>query len=254
MTVQGINGFFTARGGDPSLFAVHKFGRNDDIGSTGTPETVWGGGGVYPGQPVPGTPELVEVFSADVNDASGDAGARTVRLYGLETSDATAETTEDIIMDGQDAVDSVRTWYRIYRVKVLTAGASGANEGIITVRHKTTTANVFAKVPADTGQSHIAAWTCPDKRRAWITNLRIRLARASGVGGSAVILVQTRNFGTGAWNSTAVFDVTNQGPIDDTFTFPLPIEPKADFRVQVLSASDNNTLIGADIEIVVEKL
>ena len=255
MTVLGINGYATAKGADTQLAAVHVFGRNTDIDIGTAPESVWGGAGVYTGQPT-GAPELVTVVSGDVDDDGNpaDTGARTVRIYGLLTSNATEETTEDIIMNGQTLVDSVNTWYRVYKVKVLTAGSSGTNEGAISVAHKTTTANIFSVMPALTGQSQVAAFTIPDKHKGWITDIRVHLARASGAAGSAVAMLQVREFGTGAWASIAVFDVTTQGPVDDNFNFPLPVPAKADIRVHVLSVSDDSTLVDVDIELAVEKL
>ncbi len=227
------------------ITALNKFGRIADVDPNSTPEDVWHGGDVYTGFPSSITPEPVEIFSADADDTAAGAGARTLRVFGLESSTATAYTTEDVTLDGTTPVVTSKSWYRINRAYLLTAGASEANEGIITIRHETTTANVLAKLPAGNGQTVIAAWTVPAQSRLMIQTLLILLSRVNGSAGSANIKLQTRDFGTGAWLTKYDVEATNASPVPIPFYVPLEVSPMTDIRVRVDDVSDPNTSVAA---------
>jgi hypothetical protein len=75
------------------------------------------------------TPATVSLASTDVNDTSAGTGARTARIDGLDGSGVPA--FETITLDGQTPVASVGTYTAIFKITVLTAGASDYNEGTI---------------------------------------------------------------------------------------------------------------------------
>ena len=177
---------------------------------------------------------------------------RTIRIYGLLTSDATVETTEDIILNGTTPAVSVNTWYRIYRAKGLTYGSGGnQNVGTITVRHSTTTANVFAGIPIGRGQTAIAAWTCPAESTAYLIGLYVPMARANGSPGSAQISLRIREFGTSGYNASRSYEITDSNPANPPLKFPVKIPAKADIKVRADSVSDANTIVTADLDILI---
>lgn len=229
---------------------VAKFGRNSEINIASTPEDVWEGGGTYTGQPT-GSPETVEVFSSDAADDSAGTGMRTLRIFGLLTSDATEETSEDVVLDGVTPVNTVNTWYRIYRALGLTYGSGGTNAGIITIRHNVTTANVFASIPAGRGQTAIAAWTCPAGKTAYLVGFYVSMARGSGAAGSAEISFRVREFGSGGYNAKKVYETTNSTPANPPLTFPEQIPAQADVKITVDSVSDNSTIVTGDLDILI---
>lgn len=92
---------------------------------------------------------------------SASTGAAVTGLYYLLDGDLANETYEYIVMNGTTAVDTVGAYRRNSRQRVLLAGSGGTNAGAITARQKTTTANVFMKVPAAFGGTMIAAYTMP---------------------------------------------------------------------------------------------
>ena len=147
---------------------INKFGRNDDIDSTSGFEAIWNGGGSYTGQD-PIAAETLEIFSSDVNDDAAGTGARTVRIFGLDEN--WVEQTEEIIMDGTTAVDTVNTYIRQYRARVLTAGSGLVNAGDITARQKTTTANITMVLPSGYNSTMIAAFTIPANKTGYIVQL-----------------------------------------------------------------------------------
>lgn len=171
---------------------VNKFGYN---AATGTAqEDIWEGGGVYTGQP--GTAETADVFSSDGADDAAGTGLRTLRIEGLDASGA--EQTEDVTLDGTAIVTTTGVWNRIYRAYGLTAGTNETNVGTITIRHTTTTANVFAQIQPDAGQSLIAAYTIPAGFKGLLVEWHVDLARNAGTAATGEVVLLTRASG-GVW-------------------------------------------------------
>lgn len=222
-------------------------GRNGDIDTTSTPEDIFLGSGTYAGFPT-GAPETAEIFSSSANDTSAGTGARTVEIRGLASKTATEYTTETLTMNGTTAVTSTGTWYRINRVRVLTAGSNGANVGTLTVRHTTTTANIFAQVTADFGHSAVAALTVPASTTLLINRIRLALSRANGSAGSAQVVMQTRAVDSGSWQSVRIFELTQANAPNFALEVPLVIPAQTDIRFRCLSVSDNNTIITAFLD------
>lgn len=224
-----------------------KFGRNSDVDILTAPEDVWEGSGIYSGQPESFTPETVDVFSSLGADDAAGTGARTVEITGLKSTTSTAFESETMALNGTTNVTSVNTWYRVFRVKVLTAGSGGSNAGVITVRPTTTVANVFASVVAGYNQSQVCALTVPAAKTMLIKRMRIAAVRSNGSAGSAEIHFLTRPPG-GVFNVSRVFEVQDGSAVDFTFEGGLKLSPGTDWRVRVFSVSDNNTVIEGAIE------
>ncbi len=144
---------------------MHKFGRNPDIDAGF--ETIWNGGGIYTGHNATAA-QTVEVFSSDDADNGGTStGAVTVELQGLDTN--WLQITETVTLDGTTKVDSAKTYIRMDRAIVRSgASATAANLGTITVRQKTTTANIFAVLPIGYNETMIAAYTIPAGKTGYL--------------------------------------------------------------------------------------
>ena len=68
------------------------------------------------------------VSAASANDTAAGTGARTVRVWGIDSN--YNFKTEDVTLNGQTAVNlagGVATYILIYKMKVLTAGSGNAN-------------------------------------------------------------------------------------------------------------------------------
>lgn len=232
------------RGSVSGTSAITKFGKNTDIDTGSVPKDVWLGGGAYTGFPT-GSPETVEIFSDDANDTSAGTGARTVRITGLQTSSSTAYTTEDLTLNGVTGVTSSNSYYRVNRAFILTAGSGGTNAGQLTVRHTSTTANVFSQISAGTGQTQICCWTVPASREFFMTRLLIVGTRDTGGAGTVNLDIQIREFETGAWRNIRDFTFTTGSALDPAFDYPLHIPAQADIRFRVQSVSANNTTVNA---------
>lgn len=106
--------------------SVHVFGYNGDL-DIGT-EDAWGAGGAYTFRATPTIPTIV---SGSSDDDATDTGARTVRIYGLDSD--YMEFTEVANLDGTTPVTLANSYLRINKMIVLTAGTGGINSGALTV-------------------------------------------------------------------------------------------------------------------------
>lgn len=234
-------------GNIPGYSLTTKFGRNPDIDTASTPEDIWASGGIYTGHPL-GSPETVEVFSSSSSDTSGGTGARTIVISGLKTSSSTAYEEETITMAGTLAATSVSTWWRINRAYVVTAGTAENNVGTITIRHATTTANVFGTIQPDTGQTLIAAFTVPALTTCIIKRVRVTLTRSSGTAGSANVTLRAREPGS-VYRAIRSFELQTGPGISYTETGGAVLPAGTDIKLRVESVSDNNTIAESAFEL-----
>lgn len=214
------------------ISVVDKFGRNE---ATSGAEDIWHGGGTYTGQPTNYTPELVTVVSTSTDDDDGGTGAITVELLGLLTSTSTEYTTETITLNGTTAVDSVNTWWRIPRARVLTAGTGGANAGDITVAAKVTTANVFCVMPTGFNRTAIAAYTVPYGKVGVLGEFGIGGTRTSG-SGYAVVTLRARPVG-GVYEASRIYTITGDAVIQKHYKAYQQFAAGTDVKVRCESVS-----------------
>jgi len=229
---------------------TNVIGHNEDIDIATAPQDVWLGGGNYTGHAT--QTETVDVFSSDAADTSAGTGARTIRIEGLQSTTAETFTTEDITMNGTTPVVSSNSWYRITKVFVLTAGSGAENAGIITVRHTTTTANIFSEMEIGLNESQMAVFTIPFNREGFITSIDLSLVRASGAAGSAEITVRVRDSG-GVYRARYITDVSTSSSVVKNFTGYITCPALSDIKVTVDTVSDNNSIVGAVLGIIVIK-
>lgn len=234
------------RGNIPTNSSINKFGRTPVMNvATIFPVDVWNNGGVYTGQPT-GAAETVDVFSSNGNDTSAGTGARTIIIEGLDASfDFQSET---IIMNGITAVTSVGIYSRVNRAYVVTAGTGAENAGDITIRHTTTTANVFAVVPATQNQSTVAAYTIPNNNTGYIKSIYILMTRANGSNGSAEVSLRIREPG-GVYRAVRYYTISNALAGEPPLKIPIIVPAQSDIKISVEDVSDNTTEITAEFEI-----
>jgi len=143
----------------------HKFGHNGAVGTS--LETLWGEGGIYV---YPAAATIMQVSSSDVDDDDGDTGAQTINILGMDSN--YVEQTEDIILNGQSQVATVNSYLRVYRMKVLTTGASLWNEGTIYIGTGAPTSGkpstVYGLIEPFQNQTLMALYTIPDGFRGYV--------------------------------------------------------------------------------------
>jgi hypothetical protein len=185
-----------AKGNIPEHYPINKFGSSSNIDTT--PTDVWDHAtqNIWLPPTAARVHEIVSTSDAD-SDTGGavaqGAGARTIRIWGLQTWDL-KETSEDVIMDGTDGTDTVSSYVIIHRMKVLTTGSTGpfANVGIISAV-AAVDGTTTAQIAAIKGQTQMAIMGVPSTQRLFLYDLHASIAKDSPglVAKAGVILLST---------------------------------------------------------------
>ncbi len=231
-----------AEGAVPGYSCIHKYGMNPDIDSGSGFEALWNGGGAYTGFNATAA-ELVTVVSDNAADDSAGTGAQTITLHGLDGTGA--EVSETVTMDGATPVDSVNSYWRLPRAKVVNVGSGGVNAGTITIAQKVTTANVFAAVPAGYGTTMIGCYTVPlaktDRMIGWYATLTGRTA-------ADVIVKLKKRAGAGkAWQVMEQISLRSAGTSSVLRTFTIPkdtLSALTDIFIEAESDTNNTVVSG----------
>lgn len=164
-----------AQGIVPGVTHVNKFGRNTDC-DDGILSDIWD----LATQPIWLAPTAARIHAIVSSSASddGDPGAATIRIYGLKTWDS-AETSEDITMNGTTPVNTANSYVIIHRMQVLTSLASGPNVGIIKATAATDN-TITAQINAGEGQTHMAIYGIPSTQIGYMTEYHFSILRAGG--------------------------------------------------------------------------
>jgi hypothetical protein len=146
--------------------AVRVFGTNDSAGAAF--ETVSEIQGLYS---YLSSAEILKVSSTDVDDDGDpvDTGARTLKIWGLDSS--WDEVDDTITLNGTTAVSTNISFLRVYRAKVLTAGATGTNEGIISINDNADAVTLLQCQAGEGGNSD-CIYPVPNGKKLIITKFR----------------------------------------------------------------------------------
>lgn len=231
-------------------YIIEKYARNPLINTASTPEDVWNGGGLYTGFPT-ATAEQFEVLSDDPVDTSAGTGARTVRFFYYDDDynmfDANGDPLFfDVIMNGTTGVSAGNpTGMRIWRGKVLTSGSGEANAGGITCRWITTTAAVFAIIPATFGQTSLSNFTIPAGYTGYLKQYSVTMD--DNQVNRAEMAVVVRDFGSNTYRNTRPFTLVNGTPyIPNIIYGGIEMAEKTDFVLRVLSVTSNGAIVTAN--------
>lgn len=128
------------RGLIPGQRLVSMFGHNNAVGAV--MEDIWPQGGVYSW---PDVATVMTLSSTSAADTALGAGARSVRVYGLDAD--YKEIEETVVLAGWTPVSTANSYLRIHEMRVLSAGTNQSyNVGNIYVGTGTVTAGVPAVV------------------------------------------------------------------------------------------------------------
>ncbi len=155
--------FDIAEGNVPNHVALNKFGHNPTLAAT--LETIWSNSILYVYLT---TADQMEILSTDDEDggAGTDTGALTMEIFGLDSDYALI--SETITLNGTTIVTSTKSYLRIYRAIVRTAGSTGWNIGTITIRDQDGDATK-ATIEPFKNQTLMALFTIPAGKTGFIT-------------------------------------------------------------------------------------
>ena len=213
-------GIAIARGAVAETFHINKFGYNTSVGTNFETITDLGGDQYYPT-----SAGVVSVVSSDVNDDDGDTGARTLEIQGLDGN--YEEISETITLNGTSAVTTTASFHRVFRMRVITAGTTGTNEGNITA---SIGGNDIARISAaNGGQTLMAVYTVPKGKTAYLIDFHGSLSKNQ----EAVFMIRTKNGAvSSAWQVKAMFG-TFSNSVHYHYPVPLEITEKTDIEVRV---------------------
>jgi len=223
-----------------------KFGKITGIDIGDAPQDLWNGGGDYTGFST-GAAETMQIRSNNSNDTAAGTGARTIKIYNLLDSTGAEMPDVTVTLNGTSWVSlGSQTYYRGgTRIEVLTSGSTGSNEGNITLRHTTTTSNIFAVLPIGLNQTAVGVYTVPLGKTLYLNRINIQMSRANGAAGSASVTFRNRPNG-GVFNPNMSPEITNS----QSYTFEnngfIKLEERTDVKARCESVSDNNTSISCD--------
>jgi len=228
---------------------IDKFGKVGGLSaSSNFPQDICQVSEVYAG--FPATAEQMEVLSSDAADTVAGTGARTVTVGNLRDIDGNAMPDVTVDMDGTTPVSlGTQEYYRSSRARVVTVGSGGANAGAITVRHKTTTANVFSVIPINANTTLLMAYTVPLGKTMYIRKGLVSVGRAGGALGSADITIRTRSpVADSPFVALRAVMVTSSS----AYTYPnagyFVVNERYDFKVSVEDVSDGDTTVSAEYD------
>lgn len=212
---------------------IEKFGRGTL--STNTLTTLYDNSATVPLYPWPTTASTLVVTSDDTSDNATGDGARTVEVQGLD-ADYNLQTV--ILTVGGSA--SVETFIRVFRAKVLTAGATGNNEGNVDIED--TGGNVLARISKygnnipGAGQTYMALYTVPAGKTAYLQQWCVSSSKQNADTLATILFRDTLAGGDGAWQTKDLVEIQANSYIKD-YKVPLRIPEKNDIIVRAFSSS-----------------
>ena len=229
----------------PGHSIIQKFGHNPDVDTATVPEDVWENGGIYTG--FPDEREKLEILSSSAADAEAGTGCRTIVISGLDSN--FDQISETIIMNGTTIVESVNTYSRMNRSYCSSAGSGLTNAGTITIRHTTTTANVFGSISPSDGQTHIACYTIPDNYTGYILKNRAGMFDSTANRATISYFVKSSNAVTSLVRPFSV-STENSVTISPLGGFVFPEKTDGCARVTSIDNSNGNVQFSFDIILV----
>lgn len=221
----------------PHVSFVEFIGSNPDIGTGTVPETLWAVGGVYNWRAAAAT---VFVVSDDAHDdgTPPNSGALAVTIEGLDAD--WLEISETITMNGLSEVESTKEFLRVNAAYVSSAGATGTNEGNITVSD-TGGANPVAYIALGEGGSQTAVYSVPADAVLLLDGFYVTARDATGAS-SADISLRTRcnQSAAPAWKNAWVMVIDKV--FSSPFNLPHPFPAKSDIELRATAVGANGTV------------
>lgn len=102
--------------------------------------------------------QVLKITSSSANDASAGTGARTVKIWGLNSS--YAEISETVTLNGTSAVNTANSYIAVNHMQVMTVGSGGVNAGAIQL-YDNASAIIMAAIPTGLNVASGVVYTVP---------------------------------------------------------------------------------------------
>ena len=210
-----------------------KFGYNAVVGNS--KETIWSQGGLYA---YPPSASVMTVSSSDANDTSAGTGARTVEVSGLDAD--YNEINEVVTLNGQTPVNTTKSYLRINRGVVRSAGSGGENAGVIYAGTGTVTtgvpANIYLTIDGQgDNQTLMCLWTVPANYTAFLVKMSLSTGTATNTPAILNASLVARPYGE-VFQAKERFTLTD-GVHDQLYVYPTPFTEKSDIEMRAFSSS-----------------
>ncbi|MCK5605391.1 hypothetical protein KAR91_26100 [Candidatus Pacearchaeota archaeon] len=235
-----------AMGNVPGYSSVNKFGHNPSITAATDPEDVWQLGGTYSFFPT--SAQAMEVLSSSGEDTlTTGTGAWTILVYGKDGD--YNEISEVVEMDGGNIVALTKTYIRMHRVIVMTAGSIMANVGNITIRIASAGA-VGAYIGAGDSQTQQAIYTIPANKTGMFVKGYVGISKG---GGATVYAAEFKwkmrlaNGGAGAWQTKGQIECITHGSSWWQYKYGVPvgmIPEKTDIKIECSEVTGTLGVVG----------
>ena len=217
---------------------INKFGFNDTVGTDWEPIQVGSSSFVYPTSAGTAT-----VVSDDTDDTSAGTGARTVEIQGLDSD--YNQITETVTMNGTTNVVSTKSFLRVFRARVITAGSSGGADGTITV---TVGGNVLATLdPTYDNQTLQAAYTVPAGKTAYLIRMQ---ATSTKDNKAAMVGIFTKSDAADSVFTVKQLVEMYRNNVVVDFPVPLKIEEKTDIELRGKNLNTGNVSVGGTFDLI----
>ena len=235
-----------AQGLIPGISHINKYGRNPDCGQAASATAVNIGRSIWDGGIAgavnwlePTVSRIHQLKSTDVNDTSAGTGARTVMIYGLDKN--YAFFNETLTLNGTTDVPT-SSFTMIYRMRVMSAGSTGWNEGTITIKADTDN-TITAQITIGNNQTLMTQFMIPASMKGYMTNFSGTLKKTGGVAKFADIFLMSKAFGE-------VWRVRESGSLasDGQNKFSHPFAPEKVFEEkEIIELVANPSADGQDV-------
>ena len=216
--------------------SVNKFGSNTAVGASF--QQVWNSGVDYS---YPTSDTKINVSSTNANDTATGTGARTVKIFGLDTNHE--EQNETITLNGTTSVQTTKNYIRIFRATVLSAGTGEENQGNIEFK-SATTSDLLAEIPQGNNQTLMAIYTVPSGKVALLSSYYSSIPKDSEV----EVRLRIRFFGEVFQTKHQIF--IYESYMRHEFDFPILIDEKSDIELSVRSKTGLTCSVSGGFDLV----
>lgn len=239
--------FVRAAGVYSSVYEIVAVGVNADVDAynAGTPNPtdvsssltsdIYAG---FPTSPAMASAETADIVSGSADD-DGDPGAGTLYVRGLDENGE--YQAQSYTLTGTTEVVSTEQWHRVW--DAIVTGGTATNVGAITVAGTTTSANVFATVPAGVGRTQQASFTVPSNGQGGAVRrlgAQVSNVQSGGTAVEAEIALLRRPVG-GTWEQMFVMPFSNLHQYTEIpFASGLELAALDDVKLQVIDATADN--------------